>query len=95
MPIWEKPYLRGSERRKLGFWEEVRFGAKSSSLVQDIARRKEEEGLGLQVQRDSRYEKPNPNPFLLVFRFNKTLNVLLNCSWMVLVQFEVVLHSFD
>ena len=24
-----------------------------------------EEGLGLQVQRDSRYEKPNPNPFYL------------------------------
>ena len=24
----KKPYLRESERRKLGFWEEVRFGAK-------------------------------------------------------------------
>ena len=76
MPIWAKPYLRGSERRKLGFWEKVRFGAKFSSLVQDLARRKEEEGLGLQVQRDSRYEKPNPNPFLLVFGFNKTPNVV-------------------
>ena len=68
--------MRGSGRRKLGFWEEVRFGAKSNSLVQDLARRKEEEGLGLQVQRDSRYEKPNPNPFLLVFGFNKTSNVI-------------------
>ena len=68
--------MRGSERRKLGFWEEVRFGAKSKCLVQDLARRKEEEGLGLQVQRDSRYEKPNPNPFLLLFGFNKTPNVI-------------------
>ena len=76
MPIWAKPYLRGSERRNLGFWEEVIFGAKSSSLVQDLVRRKEEEGLGLQVQRDSRYEKPNPNLFLLVFGFNKTPNVV-------------------
>ena len=76
MPIWENPYLRGSERRKLGFWEEVRFGAKSSSLVQDLARRKEEEGLGLQMQRVSRYEKPYPNLFLLVFGFNKTPNVV-------------------
>ena len=54
MSIWAKPYLRGSERRKLEIWEEVRFGAKSSSLVQDLARRNEEEGLGLQVQRDLR-----------------------------------------
>ena len=76
MSIWAKLYLRGSERRKLGFWEEVRFGAKSSSLVQDLARRKEEEGLGLQVQRDSKYEKRNPNPFLLMFGFNKTPNVV-------------------
>ena len=76
MPIWAKPYLIGSERRNLGFWEEVRFFAKSNSLVQDLARRKEEEGLGFQVQRDSRYEKPNPNPFLLVFGFNKTPNVV-------------------
>ena len=76
MSIWAKQYLRGSERRKLGFWEEVRFGAKSSSLVQDLARRKEEEGLELQVQRDSRYEKPNPNSFLLMFGFNKTPNVV-------------------
>ena len=76
MPIYAKPYLRGSKRRKLGFWEEVRFGAKLSFLVQDLARKKEEEGLGLQVQRDSRYEKPNPNPFLLVFGFNKTPNVV-------------------
>ena len=76
MPIWAKPYLRGSERRNLGFWEEVRFGAKSSSLVQDLARRKEEEGLGLQVQIDSRYEKPNLNHFLLVFGFNKTPHVV-------------------
>ena len=76
MPIWAKPYLRGSERRKLGFWKEVRFGAKSSSLMQDLVGRKEEEGLGLQVQRDSRYEKPNLNPFLLVFGLNKTPNVV-------------------
>ena len=55
----------------------MRFGEKSSSLVQDLARRNEEERLGLQVQRDSRYEKPNPNPFLLVFGFNKTPNVVL------------------
>ena len=68
--------MRGSERRKLGFWEEVRFGAKSISLVQDLTRRKEEEELGLQVQRDSWYEKPNPNPFLFVFGFNKTPNVV-------------------
>ena len=53
----------------------MRFGAKSSSLVQDLARRKEE-GLGLQVQRDSRYEKPSPKPFQLVFGFNKTPNVV-------------------
>ena len=76
MPIWAKPYLRGSERRKLGFREEVRFCAKSRSLVQDLARRKKEEGLGFQVQRDLRYEKPNSNPFLLVFGFNKTSNVV-------------------
>ena len=76
MPIWAKPYLRGSERRKLGSWEEVRFGAKSCSLVQDLVRRKEEEGLGLQVEKDSRYEKPNPNPFLLVIGFNKTPHVV-------------------
>ena len=44
--------------------------------MQDLTRRKEEEGLGLQVQRDSRYEKPSPNPFLLVFGFNKTPNVV-------------------
>ena len=75
-PFRQKPYLRESEKRKLGFWEEVRFGAKSSSLVQDLARRKEEEGLGLQVQRDSRYKKRNPNPFLFVFGFNKTPNVV-------------------
>ena len=79
MPIWAKPYLRGSERRNLRFWEEVRFGAKSSSLVQDLARRKGEEGIGLQVQRDSRYEKPNPNPFLHVFGFNKAPNVVEKC----------------
>ena len=54
----------------------MRFGAKFNSLVQDLERREEEEGLGLQVQRDSRYEKLNPNPFLLVFGFNKTLNVV-------------------
>ena len=53
----------------------MRFGAKFSSLVQDLARRKEE-GIGLQEQRDSRYEKPNPNPFLLVFGFNETPNVV-------------------
>ena len=75
-PFGKKPYLRGSERRKLGFWEEVGFGAKSSSLVQDLARRKEEKGLGLQVKGDSRYEKQNPNPLLLVFGFNKTPNVV-------------------
>ena len=42
MPIWEKPYLRGSDRRKLGFWEEVRLGAKSSPFVQDLVRRRNE-----------------------------------------------------
>ena len=40
---------------------------------------RKEEGLGLQVQRDSRYEKPNPNPFLFAFGFNKTPNVVEKC----------------
>ena len=38
----KKPYLRGSERRKPGFWEGVRFSVKSSPFVQDLARRRNE-----------------------------------------------------
>ena len=47
------------------------------------------------MQRDSKYEKLNPNPFLLVFGFNKTQNVVQKCSWMVLVHFEDDFHCFD
>ena len=40
-------------------------------------------------------KKPNPNPlFSCVWVLRKPL-LCVKCSWMVLVQFEVVLHFFD
>ena len=49
----QKPYLRESKRRKLGFWEEVRFGANPahlSKILQEEERRK----LGQRVPSDLR-----------------------------------------
>ena len=43
MPIWEKTYLRESKRRKLGFREEVRFGAKIQPICSRYCKKKKGE----------------------------------------------------
>ena len=50
----QKPYFRGSERRKLGFWEEVRFGAKIQPICSRSYKKEEDKRIGLQVQRNLR-----------------------------------------
>ena len=49
----------------------------------------EEEGRYLKVRNQTL------TPSFLVFGFGEKPYLCVKCSWMVLVQFEVVLHCFD
>ena len=49
-----KSYLRREREEKLGFWEEVRFGAKSVHVCARSCKKEEGKRLRLQVQGDLR-----------------------------------------